>query len=100
MAVRLRLTGVVPMVATTKVLVCLLRTITRVAAVVARNARSLSPSKVQLLFGFDQISYPINIGLSPLCRAMGSIKEKRRDEDELDEYGKTRWRFMARFIHL
>lgn len=70
---RVRLTGVVPTVAITKVLVCLLSSITTAAAAVARNASSLSPTKVQLhlLFALQEIEPYPNIGFSvPLCGAM------------------------------
>jgi hypothetical protein len=51
LAVRGTVIGVLPMVATTKLLVCLLSDITSVADTVAKNATTLRDKRIQSFFG-------------------------------------------------
>lgn len=80
MAVRVALMEVVPMVATTKVLVSLLRAMTIVAVAVAQNAKTLSSKRAQFLGLADcTTTGALDSGLLVFCEAILE-KENQRDE--------------------
>lgn len=78
LAVRVAFIGVLPMVATTIVLVSLLSAITTVAAAVAKKATSLSTSRTWLLRALDTgVESCTASGFPPLSRAMDATERIR-----------------------
>lgn len=58
------------MVATTKVLVCLLNDITRTADAVAKNATTLRDKRIQSFFGLVSALKPAGSDFSPFSKAI------------------------------